>query len=237
MIKEFSKNKKLGYREIKESILGKMRGGTWPPGSFLPKEIELSEQFGCSRTTINRALRELADEGLIERRRKAGTKVIEIPSRQAKFQIPSIRAEIEATGAEYRYHLFHRESIPVPGWLCGRFGIKKDVRVLHLYVTHYADNDPFQFEERWINLTTVPEAENEQFQHNPPSEWLVQAKPFSDIELMFSASGADKVQSEYLGVSVNDPLLVSERATWLKGDPVTYARLSFKPGYKMRTKL
>ncbi len=224
---------KFGYREIKEIILQRLSDGTWPSGSFLPNETALAEEFGCARATVNRALRELADDGLLDRKRKTGTKVSQRSSRKANLEILFTRLEIEAKGAAYRYHLLSREIIEAPLWLCGRIGLVKQEQMLHLRCMHYADNHPFQFEERWINLKVVPSAEKESYQKTPPSEWLVQEKPFTDIEFTYSACGADETQSKYLGILPNQAIFLGERTTWLEGKPVTYVRLSFAPGYKM----
>lgn len=44
-----------------------------PPGSALPSETEVAEQFGVSRMTARRAFQRLARQGMIERRRGAGS--------------------------------------------------------------------------------------------------------------------------------------------------------------------
>lgn len=59
-------------RELKAAI----QAGAHPVGSMLPTEVELCRQFDISRHTARDALRRLRDEGLIARRRGAGTTVI-----------------------------------------------------------------------------------------------------------------------------------------------------------------
>lgn len=228
-------NRKQGYAEIKEIILGRLKDGTWPAETRLPDEITLAGSFGCARATVNRALRELADEGFLSRKRKSGTHVNRIPQRQARFQIPSVRDEIEATRARYRYHLLHREPRQAPAWLRGRIGLADHDQVLHLHCVHYADNEPFQFEDRWINLTAVPSAADESFDQRLPGEWLIERMPYTDVEMTFSATAADLTQAEYLSVNRGQSLFVIERTTWLKDAPVTYARLSHHAGYKLKT--
>ncbi len=52
--------------EVVQQIKGLIFGGRRTPGSQLPSEKELTEQFGLSRITIRDALRVLESEGLIE---------------------------------------------------------------------------------------------------------------------------------------------------------------------------
>ena len=83
------------YRDVKADLLSKIVRGEWAPGGLIPGEIELAEHYSCARATVNRAMRELADDGIVERRRKAGTRVRMAPVRQARFEIPLTRAEVE----------------------------------------------------------------------------------------------------------------------------------------------
>src|SRR6201999_1764326 len=48
--------------------------GDFPPGSTLPREAELMERFGVSRTVLREALRTLTSKGMIESRPKVGTR-------------------------------------------------------------------------------------------------------------------------------------------------------------------
>lgn len=49
--------------------------GDYAPGALLPREAELMENFGVSRTVLREALRTLTSKGLVESRPKVGTKV------------------------------------------------------------------------------------------------------------------------------------------------------------------
>lgn len=66
---------RVSYRDVKAEILNRIRNNTWPHGSNLPSEIDLAKEFGCARATMNRVMRDLVDDGFLERKRKAGTKV------------------------------------------------------------------------------------------------------------------------------------------------------------------
>ena len=50
--------------------------GIWKQGGLIPVEVALAKEFGCARATLNRALRELAQERILEHHRKAGTRVV-----------------------------------------------------------------------------------------------------------------------------------------------------------------
>ncbi|MBN9308087.1 FadR/GntR family transcriptional regulator [Devosia sp.] len=50
-------------------------GGTYAPGSLLPKEADLTAAYGVSRTSVREAMKVLSAKGLIEIRQKIGTRV------------------------------------------------------------------------------------------------------------------------------------------------------------------
>ncbi|MBU2936388.1 MULTISPECIES: GntR family transcriptional regulator [Pacificibacter] len=227
---------KITYKEVKSDILAKIIKGDWAPGDLVPNEVDLAETYKCARATVNRAMRELSDDGIIERRRKAGTRVRISPIRQARFDIPVIRNEIEDKGASYRYSLARRSVRVAPDWLRARLRLPDDGMVLHLVCMHYADGTPYEHEDRWINLTALPAAETADFSENGPSEWLIATIPFSEAEINLSAGLADEKLSEYLSCSVGDPLFTIERSTWWENDAVTYVRFSYRPGHRLTTR-
>lgn len=227
---------RTGFRDVKAEILRRIRARIWPPGSQLPAEVELAEEFGCARATVNRAMRELSEDGILDRKRKTGTRVNLAPVRQAKFEIPLVRAEVEAGGSAYRYALVDRDVMPAPDWLRARLDLRPDNEVLHVTCMHFADNTPFQFEDRWINIAAVPGVVSANFTETGPNEWLVDAVPFTDVEICFSAVAADDSIAAFLSLQPGAPVFVTERTTWLSGEAVTYARLCFHGGYKVTTR-
>jgi GntR family histidine utilization transcriptional repressor len=228
---------RTGYREVKGEILARIRSREWPAGHAIPGEVELAESFGVARGTISRAMQELMDEGIIERRRKAGTRVAQSPVRQARLEIPLVRAEIEATGATYRYRLLSREIASAPDWLSAQLSMPAQSPMVHLRCLHMADSQPYQFEERWISLDSVPAAEAETFIEVNPNEWLVKAVPFTDAEFAFRAAAAEKETAALLGIRESEPVFIAERTTWLGGEPVTFARMHFRNSYRMVTRI
>jgi len=61
------------YQQLFESLAEDIRSGRYGPGDKLPSEAALVEQFQTSRITVVRALRELQQRGLVQRRAGSGT--------------------------------------------------------------------------------------------------------------------------------------------------------------------
>jgi GntR family histidine utilization transcriptional repressor len=228
--------RQVTYREVKSDILDRITSGDWGPDSLLPNEVDIAAGYGCSRATVNRAMRELADDGLVERRRKAGTRVRKSPLRQVRFEIPVVGREIEASGAQYRYALARREVLAAPDWLRDRMGLGDKTRVLHLICMHYADDTPYQYEDRWINLAALPQARAVDFSATGPNEWLVATVPYSDAEISFSATSADAVLADHLHCAPGTALFRADRSTWFQGRALTRVALVFRPGHRLTTR-
>ena len=65
------------YKRIARELAQQIAVGTFAPGSLFPTEMELCETWQVSRHTMREALRELTEQGLISRRKGAGTRVCE----------------------------------------------------------------------------------------------------------------------------------------------------------------
>lgn len=68
--------RKLLYEVIYDDLLSGIQDGTYPPGSKLPSELELSEKYDVSRITSKKALEMLMEENLIARRQGKGSYVL-----------------------------------------------------------------------------------------------------------------------------------------------------------------
>ena len=123
------------HHTLRETLRERIESGEWSLGSLIPGEIELSNEYGCARTTINRALQNLADAGLVVRKRKGGTRVCEMPVKQAKFEIPIIREQVESIGGSYRHQLLVKKLAIPPSSIRARLGIPSKIKALYLVLT------------------------------------------------------------------------------------------------------
>lgn len=217
----------LSYVDIKIEIISRIRQGIWPLDAIIPKEVELAAELGCARATVNRALRELADEGIVERRRKAGTRVVAGQNRPARIDIPVIRTQIESSGAQYRYQLRKRKLVAVPKDVAKHLDLAVGAEALCVECMHFANDRPHQLEVRWINIKSVPAAREETFETIGPNEWLLREKPLTDAEHVMSAMNATQHQAEALEINERDAVFILERRTWLGGATITWVQLAY----------
>ena len=226
----------VGWEAIRAEVLRRIRVRDWAPGGVIPTETELSQEFGCARATVNRALRDLAEAGVLERRRKAGTRVARHPVRRATLDIPVIRAEVEARGQAHAFRVLkHLTAVPPPP-VAARLGIGAATPMRHIQTLHLADGRPYLFEERWLNPAVLPDPAPD-FTALSANEWLVMNVPYTTGDISFSAEAAGAVEARALGIDAGSPVFVTDRTTWTEGTPITAVRLVHAPGYRLHTRL
>jgi len=65
------------YAQLRRAIIAAIEEGYWQPGAKLPTELELARLTPFSLGTVQRGLRALAEEGIIERRQGHGSFIAE----------------------------------------------------------------------------------------------------------------------------------------------------------------
>ncbi len=223
-----------GWEAIRAEVLRRIRVRDWPPGELIPGEEALALEFGCARATVNRALRELAEAGVLERKRKAGTRVAALPIRKATLDISVIRQEVEAMGQDHAHVLLTQVLDVLPPGQAVRLGLRAGAELLYLETLHLADGVPFAYESRWLNPAVLP-APLPDFTAISVNEWLVAHVAYVTGDIAFSAEGATAREGQVLGVAEGTPLFITERTTWEAEAPITLVRLAHRPGYRVQT--
>lgn len=225
------------WQAVQAEVLQRIRRRIWKPGDLIPNEADLAQEFGCARATVNRALRALAGSGLLDRRRRAGTRVAIYPVRKATLDIPVIRHEIEGKGQRYGYSLLSQLRKIPPSPVYARMKLSNKAKLMHLKALHLADGKPYLFEDRWINIAAVRAVTKVDLSQQSANEWLVENAPFTSGDIAFTAEAADVETAEILHCSEGEAIFVIERSTWSNSMAITFVRLLFVPGYRMQTEI
>ncbi len=225
-----------GWEAIRGDLRARIAARHWPPGAVLPTETALAAEYGVARGTVARALTDLAANGLVERRRRAGTRVAQMPVRRAVLAIPVIRREVEARGQVHGHRLLDCRSAVPPVAVTAALDLPEGGPLLHLETLHLADGRPFALEERWLNPAALPSPAPD-FASVTANEWLVATIPHATGEIAFSAAAASPREAAALGVPPGTAVFVTERLTRTEAHPVTWVRLCHAPGYRLATAL
>ncbi len=225
------------WQSIQDELRRRIVDGTWQPGELIPTEERLAEEFQCARATVNRALRGLADTGLLDRRRRAGSRVATEPSRYTTLKIDIIRLEVERRGAHYRHVLIEQRSVLAPQRVRHRMHLADDTELLFVCTLHLADETPFIYEERWLNPQVLPEIYDFDFSSISTNEWLVRNVMFTRGDISFTAAKITPSEAELLDAETGEAAFVIDRTTWQEKQCITSVRLLHRPGFAMRAEL
>lgn len=217
--------------EVRRRILDR----EWRQGDRIPDEADLAVEFGAARATVNKALQVLADEGLLDRRRRAGTRVAVNPVRKATLTIPIVRERIEGAGMAYSHRIIALRRSPLADAAARRMGVGAGAAMIHVRAVHYGDASPFQYEDRWINPGALPGMDRVDFRHVNANEWLVRNAPYARAEVSFSAANAHARDARMLQTRPGQALLIVNRTTWNEGHPITTVRIACRPNHEIST--
>jgi GntR family histidine utilization transcriptional repressor len=218
------------HDRIRSKIEKQILSGALRPGDRIPFEHELMVQYGCSRMTVNKAISELANVGLVVRRRRAGSFVAQPPIHSAILDIPDIQAEILQRGQAYRYELLRRSLRKPARGKPTELELAGDGQLVALKCLHSANGRPFALEERLISLEAVPEALDADFAATPPGTWLLGHVPWTEAQHRIAAIGASASAAGLLDIAPGTACLLLERRTWRDGVGVTQVWQTF-PGH------
>ena len=223
------------WQDIRDEIHSRVLSRRYKPGDKLPRDEDIAEELGCARSTVQRAMQDLNDAGIVERKRKSGTQVRPDPVTRATLDIPITRVEVEARRARYGYQMLARGHEMTPPPVASAFGLSAPEEMLHIEALHLADDAPFILEDRWVSLGTCPEIVDVDLSMQSANEWLVMHKPYDLMDLRFYAVNANGEMAARLNVSEGAALLVIERSTWIGKRPITTVRSVTTPGYQLLT--
>jgi GntR family transcriptional regulator, histidine utilization repressor len=197
--------------------------------------MELTEHFGASRMTVNKAILSLASDGLVERQRKVGTVIADRAQERPAFEIWDIQDIIGRAGGTYRYELLKSGLLKQDSDERNSLNVNRKAKVLWMRCLHLSNEVPFQLEERLVNVAAAPGIMDQRIDEVAPGPWLFANVPWTEAEHTISASEASDVEAATLGIRPGAACLLVERRTWNKNIPVTLVRL-WHPGRQHRLK-
>lgn len=213
------------YQQLKDLIIGRISTGELQPSDRVPSENELVEAMSVSRMTANRALRELNDEGYVERIAGRGTFVSDFRSQSHFLKVQNIADEIAARGRTHSSTVVRQSKQHARGELAKALHVEQGTDVFHLLLVHCENNVPVQVEDRHILASFAPHCIEQDFERVTPSAYLTSVAPLQEAEQIVRASMPNGAIRQYLDMDDGEPTLVVTRRTWSEGRPVTFARL------------
>ncbi len=201
------------FQRIKDYLTSEIAAGRWKEGDVVPSEQALVRQFGVSRMTVNRAVRELTAEHVLTRRHGSGTFVAPQKYQATLVEIRSIADEIRARGHRHHSSLQLLEKARATELLALQFELPSGEPLFHSVIVHFENEIPIQVEDRWVNPACAPDYLAQDFAVITPNEHLTLAAPLQSATYRIEALAPPREIAEMLAIEARQCCLVLRRRT------------------------
>ena len=217
------------YGKVKAFIKKRISAGTWKPGDPVPSESVLMVQFGVSRMTVNRALRELMGEGLVTRVQGSGTFVAELHRISSMLTIRDIHEEVVERGHIHTAHVLLAAPEEASADLARTLGLASGGRVFHSILIHLENGVPIQYEDRYVNPAAAPRYLETDFTQITPTRHLLEEAPLTEASYSIEACLPSAQEAKHLKIKAGEACLAMMRRTVSGANIASVARLVY-PG-------
>ncbi|MBT2786474.1 MULTISPECIES: GntR family transcriptional regulator [unclassified Halomonas] len=146
------------YAKLRDQLGSRIANGEWKPGDMIPSENRLAEEYGVALATMRMALKQLVDEGLLDRRRGTGTFVKQPAFRADLFRFfhvhdvddPDIPVIPES-------RILSCQEVPLPPEVQKAFGADSASHCIKLERVRLWSGEPMLFEEVYLRLPDFEE--------------------------------------------------------------------------------
>ncbi|HEY1089629.1 MAG TPA: histidine utilization repressor [Burkholderiaceae bacterium] len=213
------------YLKVKNHLRDGVKAGTWAPGERLASESALTAQFGVSRMTVNRALRELEQEGLIERVQGVGTFVAQLHRIASTLQVRDVQEEIRERGHSHASRVHALGRVKATAEQAKVFGLKAGATLFHSLIVHLENGVAIQCEDRLVNPACAPDYLALDFTQATPTQHLLEVAPLTEARYTIEATLPSETEARLLAVGKREPCLLVQRLTFSGTRVVTSVRL------------
>ncbi len=213
------------YARVKQALKDGLANGQWPAGALMPSEAALVAQFGVSRMTANRALRELQADGLVERVQGLGTFAARLNRVASTLTLHDLQEEIAARGHHHRAQVLLQQAEKAPAKLAAQLGLRSGAKVFHTVIVHHENGVPLQLEDRYVNPACSPGYLQADFSRTTPTQVLFDTTALWRAQYSIEAEPATADEARLLAIAPASACLVVTRRTFTRDATITLARL------------
>jgi GntR family transcriptional regulator len=229
------------YHQIYLLLRDEIISGQRPFGTLVPTEQELSRIYGVSRITTRRALDELAQNRLVARKRRVGTRVM--------FQPPSppIEASIEQSveslltfGRRTKAKLVELGEEEAAAPVTNSLNLKSHEKVIRAVRVRWLDDQPLGCVVSYVPSRLGVTFTRAELESTPMLDLLERAgQKLRTAAQTISATAADAALAEMLDVEIRAPILRIGRTVFNPaGEAILYTLAQYRSDrYQIRLDL
>lgn len=219
------------YARVEMLLAEKITDGTLPPGTQLPTEDNLIGRFEVSRTTVRKAIQNLANRGLIEIRRGKGTFVTHPKITQELTELTGFVEDMQALGHNPTARLIGKQVVAASEAVARQLALTTGTLVVRIQRVRLANGLAMSFDETYLPLEIGQKIITNDLETEPIFSLLEQKYdiPLVEAEYQLEAVCAEPGVSQALGIETGSPIFMIERTSYSAGNqPVDYEKLHYR---------
>lgn len=203
---------------------------TAEPGTLLPTERALAEEFDTSRSTVRLALQELVVEGRLDRQHGRGTFVAQ-PKLALPLRLTSYTEDMRQQGFEPGSTLLDLSTVRADRGVADRLGIQVGARVTVVARLRTANDVPMAVERSHLSTARFPQLKRQLSKHG--SLYAVLREEYgvepAEAEERIQTGVASPTEAALLQTDVGLPVLLLTRHTFdAAGEPFEWVRSVYR---------
>jgi len=231
VVKDLAPNPTPLYARLEMQIVTGIATGEFQVGSRLPTENDLIGRFKISRTTVRKAIQNLAHRGLVEIRRGTGTFVTQPRITQELTELTGFVEDMQALGQAPSARLIDQTLVAADQDVGRQLAVARNARVMRIRRVRLANGIAISYDETYLPIEIGGKIVTHDLEVEPIFALLEQRYgiPLVEAEYRLEAAAADDDVAAALGVAVGSPIFLIERTSYSVGDRlVDYERLHYR---------
>jgi GntR family transcriptional regulator len=219
------------YAQVENVIIDRISDGSLPPGTRLPSEDDLVQEYTVSRTTIRAATQSLVQRGLVEIRRGKGTFVTQPKITQELTELTGFVEDMQALGRHAKAKLLDQRVVAANQVVARQLALSQGTPVVRIQRIRLADAIPLSFDETYLPKQLGDKVMADNLETEPIFSLLEQKyrTPLVEAEYRLEAVCADPTVATALRIDVGSPIFLIERTSYSIGHrPVDYEKLHYR---------
>jgi GntR family transcriptional regulator len=219
------------YAQLEAQIAAGIANGDFPVGTRLPTEDDLIKRFNVSRTTVRKAIQNLAGRALVEIRRGTGTFVTQPRITQELTELTGFVEDMQALGHDPTARLIDRTVVVANDEVARQLELAAGTRVMRIRRVRLANRVAMSLDETYLPLEIGEKIVTHDLEVEPIFTLLEQRYGIAlvDAEYRLEAASANQEVAAALNIDAGSPIFLIERTSYRAGGaPIDYEKLHYR---------
>jgi GntR family transcriptional regulator len=219
------------YARVEQALVARISDGSLSPGTRLPSEDCLVQEYTVSRTTIRAAIQSLIQRGLVEIQRGKGTFVTLPKMTQELTELTGFVEDMQTLGRKATAKVLDQRIVAATVVVARQLALPQGSRVVRIQRVRLADGNPLSFDETYLPKELGRKITTNNLETQPIFSLLEQKynTPLVEAEYRLEASCADSAVAAALNLDIGSPIFLIERTSYSLGhQPVDYEKLHYR---------